>query len=653
MLRLPARVLAAAVAGALSGAGALALAFPAASRVAIPLDRQASPLLAGFWGPERSGERSFAWTAASAAVTLPGLDRRVPWRCAVSLRGARAAGVDQPVVTLSVDGRAGRPVTATNEFAEIVAHVPARPDRDGVVVTIASHPTFVPGPHDPRTLGVQVDGIACEPAGGAARPPRAALQAAAAAGSAFAAAFVALGAPWKVALPAMLAIAAIQALALVTGPALYTRYVDRLPWLAAWPAALAVAAAALRAATRGRLSPAARVLLALAAAVLFVVLLGLLHPLKSVVDAQFHAHRLAWVHQGRYLFTQPMPDGVAFPYAIALYVVSLPWMAVTGDHIALLRVVVASTQVLAGLLLAAAIVGRWRDPLAGVAALLMLALVPHWYVVVGNANLTAAFGQSMATIALVCAAVAVGPGRPGGGAALFAAAALAFLSHVSTFPTLAAALMVLAALCRWPGDGADRRAAVTIAVATVLAAIFAVVVYYGRFGEVYQSLDRVLGRAPAAATGPAPPGPAEVSPMPGLFPRGGPTPSTFRRAATAADVGRQAVGWPIAILAAIGAGYLIARRSRDRLTLAVLASVVAGLAGVVFSVLLPVEDAFYRYNVELVGRMIFATWPAVVALAGLGAAVAWRAGPAPRAAATLLVGAAVWLGASAWWSWLR
>ena len=652
MLRLLTRVLAAAVAGALSGAGVLALAFPAASRVAIPLDRQVPRMLTGFWGPEHSGERSFSWTAASASVTLPGLDRRVPWRCAVSLRGARAAGVAQPVVTLAVDGRAGPPVTATNEFAGVVADVPARADRDGLVLTIASQPTFVPGPQDPRTLGVQVDGIACEPAGGAARPPRAALQAAAAAGSAFAAAFVALGAPWRVALPAVLAIAAIQALALVTGPALYTRYIDRLPWLAAWPAALAVAAAAVRAARRGRLPPAARVLLALAAAVLFVMLLGLLHPLKSVVDAQFHAHRLAWVHQGRYLFTQPMPDGVAFPYAIALYVVSLPWMAVTGDHIALLRVVVASTQVLAGLLLAAAIVHRWRDPLAGVAALLMLALVPHWYVVVGNANLTAAFGQSMATIALVCAAVAVGPGRPAGGVVLFAAAALAFLSHVSTFPTLAAALMVLAGLCRWPGDGADRRAAVTIAVATVLAAILAVVIYYGRFGEVYQSLDRVLGRAPAAA-GPARPAPAAVRPMPGLFPRGGPTPSTLRRAATAADVGRQAVGWPIAILAAIGAGRLIAGRSRDRLTLTVLASIVAGLAWVVFSVLLPVEDAFYRYNVELVGRMIFATWPAVAALAGLGAAVAWRSGPAPRAAGTLLVGAAVWLGASAWWSWLR
>ena len=54
---------------------------------------------------------------------------------------------------------------------------------------------------------------------------------------------------------------------------------------------------------------------------------------------------------GRYLFTQPMPSGVRFPYAIALYVVALPFGWIVEDHVALLEVVVLVSRALAGLLL--------------------------------------------------------------------------------------------------------------------------------------------------------------------------------------------------------------------------------------------------------------------------------------------------------------
>ena len=79
---------------------------------------------------------------------------------------------------------------------------------------------------------------------------------------------------------------------------------------------------------------------------LYLLLLAVLHPSKALVDALFHAHRLEWVRAGNYFFTQPMPDGVAFPYAIALYVVASPWMALTRDHVALLRIVVCTAHVL-------------------------------------------------------------------------------------------------------------------------------------------------------------------------------------------------------------------------------------------------------------------------------------------------------------------
>jgi hypothetical protein len=326
----------------------------------------------------------------------------------------------------------------------------------------------------------------------------------------------------------------------------------------------------------------------------------------------------------------------------------------TRDLISLLRVVVTATHVLSGLGLFAAIRREWRDPAAGIAALLMLALVPHWYVVVGNANLTAAFGQSMATIAL-CVAVGVGGPRAAvWTAALFATASVAFLSHVGTFPTLAVSLLLLAGLSRLSPSTEHRRGGTRIAVAAVAAAILAVVLYYGRFGEVYQSLDRVMGRGPAATSPAAAAAPPSTVPMPpGRFPRGGPTPSTVMRAATAADVGREAVGWPILILAVAGAGYLFRTRAGDRLTRAVAASLMSGLLFAGFGILVAVEDRFYRYNVEFIGRVMFATWPAVVALAGLGAAVAWRSGPLARAAAVVLAAAVMWLGASAWWSWIH
>ena len=63
-------------------------------------------------------------------------------------------------------------------------------------------------------------------------PPRRALVAAATAAACFAVAFVALGAPLWLSLLAASRLAGAQALAMATGLALYTRYLDRVPWLA-------------------------------------------------------------------------------------------------------------------------------------------------------------------------------------------------------------------------------------------------------------------------------------------------------------------------------------------------------------------------------------------------------------------------------------
>lgn len=646
------RAAAAAALGALAGAGLLALAHQRSPRVDIRFTGPSPGILRGFYGAERSGDRSFAWTSAEASIALQGLDRRVPWRCAARLRGARGAGVQQPTIAIAADGTRVVTATGVNDIATLEFTVAPAPE-SGLVLAITADPTFVPGPGDNRALGVQAYGVSCEPEE-TALPSRQALLGSAATTAIFGAAFTLLGASLVSAVAGATAVAVAQAVALTTGLALFTGYAGRLPGLAGAAAAAAVAIAAATAAARKRPADAAiRAALAIAAAGFFVILLALVHPSKAVVDAQFHAHRLAWVQAGRYYFTQPMPDGVSFPYAIALYVVSMPWMSLTRDHIALLRVVVTATFVISGVLVAVAARRRWQDGPAGVIAMLLLLLVPHWYVVVGNANLTSAFGQGAATIALMLAAMA-SPRNVWQWAGVGLAISVAFLSHVSTFPTLALTLVILAAFSWVVGPADDRAAARWIAGVTIAAALLSVVVYYGQFGEVYRSLDRVLGRAPsavsAAATADAAPA---VAPMAGRFPRGGPTPSTLQRAGTAADVGLEAVGWPIAVLAMAGAVHLARSRARDRLSLAVAAALASGIAVVAFGVLTPVEDRFYRYNVEFIGRVHFATWPAVVALAGLGAARTCAAGVAGRTAAGLLIAWAFWVGASSWWSWIR
>ena len=636
--------------GALVGAGCLAIAFSASPTVVLPFDRQVPGVLTGFYGLERSGDLTFAWTGPKATMSLPGLDRRTPWRCVIRLRGGRAPGLAQPAVSIDVDGRPATTATATNLFEDRAIDVSPRPGQDGLSLTITSAPTFVPGPGDRRELGVQVDHIACSPTGGVAMPPRRGLAVAATAAACFGVAFVVLGAPLWLSLLAALGVSCAQALAMVTGLALHTGYLDRVPWLASLAAVAAVAlAGAVKWRTDGTLSPAARFVLAYSGVALYLLLLTLLHPSKELIDALFHAHRLEWVRAGRYLFTQPMPDGVAFPYAIGLYVVSLPWMAFTRDHVTLLRVVVCSAHILAGLLLYLAIVRRLQDQVAGAFAVVLWSLVPQWFLVVGNANLTAAFGQSVATATLLLATIwTLGPRDYRQGAALFAIAALAQLSHVGTFPQLLAAMLALAVAYRALGGFELRGPAWWIGSTAIAAAIFSVVIYYGQFGEVYRSLGRVSGRT-AAVTGSAP---VAVAPLPGVLPRGGPTPSTGIRIATAAAVGLEAVGWPMALLALIGAARLTPNHSRNRLTLAVLAWTAAAVALLGAAVLMPVEDRFYRYNVEFIARVFYVGWPAVVVLAAVGASWSWRAGPNGRAASVILVSAALWVGARGWWSWI-
>ena len=70
-------------------------------------------------------------------------------------------------------------------------------------------------------------------------------------------------------------------------------------------------------------------------------------------------------------------------------------------------------------------------------------------------------------------------------------------------------------------------------------------------------------------------------------------------------------------------------------------------------VVAPVEQAFYRYALEFIGRVTLATYPAVVMWAALGMAWAWQRGGLTRIGGALLFAAAMVVGADAWIEWIR
>jgi hypothetical protein len=182
----------------------------------LSMETDLSAIGTGFYPTEHDGTHAFAWTMREADLSLAGLDRRVSWACSVRFRGARPNdAIPQPRLTLSADGQTGSVFEATNEFSEARIAVPPRGATPGLTLSLTSSSVMVPGPSDPRSLGVQVDRIACSPSGaGIAWPPAAAMRTAAIGGGAFGAALAGIGIPIVAALAGTVIVSAAQALVL-------------------------------------------------------------------------------------------------------------------------------------------------------------------------------------------------------------------------------------------------------------------------------------------------------------------------------------------------------------------------------------------------------------------------------------------------------
>lgn len=643
-----------AAAGAVFGAfvAAAALAIYSFFDPSVVLDFDADlprSVTSGFHQVERTTDDTFVWTSPLATLTLRGLDRDAAWRCTARLRGARPAGTPRAVLAFAVDGVTTLTHSPGSGYEEVGIDVPPRRGASTLSLTLSTSPPFIPGPTDPRQLGVQVDRIACAPSDDAfIAPAPGAFAEGAIAGAVFGALFALLSPTLILAFAGSSVLAVALAFLLSAGVASYSRpYLDWFPPLALWVATPVLLLTLVRWWFERPLHPAGSFVIGFSCAILFVKILTLLHPSKDVVDAVFHAHRLEWVLSGRYYFTQPMPGGVQFPYAIGLYLIALPWASLVRDHVALLRIVVCVAEAIAGLVLYGVASRVWNDRLTGAAAVVFYHLAPLPYVVIGNANLTYAFGHSVAVMSVAAAATwTYGRRRLIAFAALCALASIAFLSHVGVFPILAVTLLSASALYWSADDRALRPAAVAVLSATLLAAGFAAGAYYGRFPEVYGTLNRVMKPAEPRS---------DVTAAPSSAPATGKksAPSTIAtRAARAVTLGIRAIGWPMLVFAAVG-GWLVWSGPRDRVALAIGAWGISFLTFVVFRVVAPVDAQYQRYADELIDRVYYATLPAVALLAGCAAARGWRGKAVWRLTASFGVAAAAAIGIRQWITWIE
>ena len=657
---LPIRAIVAAIAGAVVGAAAFFAVYVARPGFVAGLDTTPTPAVVRGLHPSEfeAGGLSFAWTEGRLTLIFDGLDRSRSWTLTLRAKAGRGPGLPLPTAAIGVDGRPLTTAPIGPQWQDVCVALPTDTHRRPTRITVDVAPTFVPGPGDSRTLGMIVDDIRLTPDGWPT-PPGRAVSAAATAGAILAAAIVVVGVPVPWALGLLVGFAVAQAIALSIGAAPYARlYLADVPRIAGGASILAVVVAGIAVVVRrAPLSATAAAALAVASIALVLGLEGLLHPGKAYVDAVFHAHKLDTVLAGQYFFTQPMPSGVEFPYAIGLYVTAAPWAGFTRDHVLLLRIVVATAHVLAALSLYPLVRSRWEQPGTAVVAVAAYLLAPLPFVVIGNANQTYAFGQSVATIALASAMTwPVGWRRPTALVALLALAAiltLGLLSHVGLIPLLGGLVGASAVLLAWRAAGDDRLAGWLILGATLVATILAFGLYYRHFGDAFRSAQRVGhtdNPATTAATAPSPDAPPSEAPAAGPAPVGTSRP---QRAGRAANLAVAAYGAPLLLLALVGLLRLPIRDARDRTTLMVLASLVVCVLVAGVSVIAPVEPRFERYTDEFISRLYYAVTPAVAILAAGGTSwLWWRGGPGRGAAIAGLAGAVI-VAARVWLGWLQ
>jgi hypothetical protein len=615
-----ARALACAGLAAFLSAALLAVFYGFNPSLKIEFDRELPRMVGGIYPPERDEPTglTFAWSGREAVLRLRSIDRRAEWTLDARVRGARAVATENPTLEFYVDGVPLETRQTRTDFEHIRVRIPSRPERRGAVIAIRASRTFHPGPSDPRDLGVMFDRIELFPAA-VVFPPRSTVGAIAVAAGAISAALALIGLSLAASVGGAGAIAAGASAAIATGFAPYSTLPTTAVTLALWTAVAMVAIARIVEWRNGApLRNTARFALAFSGCAVFVKLLVLLHPNMPIGDALFHAHRYRTVVDGNLYFTSVAPGNYQFPYAPGLYVAALPFAGMvireSGD-MTLLRILVTVADGVAGAALYLMIVRAWGDRLAGAVAVALYHLTPLGFSVARTGNLTNAFGQSLAVIALVMIAnPSLRLGQRLFATGVTALLAVAFMSHSSTFAIVFPACLLIAAAFLWKGGPALRSPAAVVSIAAMVALIASVALYYVHFIETYRAEFARIGTE-TAARAPDAGGRTAVN-------RFGDVPRYLR---LYFDV-------PLLALTAIGAARLYSRSARDRATLAVAGWGAACLLFFAIGILTPVDMRYY-----------LAVIPVFAVTGGAGASWLWTGGAVPR---VVSVGLLAWAAAS-------
>jgi hypothetical protein len=624
------RALAAAVLAACGGAIALALFYGRSP--ALHVDFGVTPprgLIAGVYASELEPEtgRSFAWTGETLTIDLDDLDRQVDWFLDVRVRGARAGGAPNPELLFYVDGVLVLTHATAVDYEEVHVPIPARPAQRGLAIAMRASSTFVPGPSDPRALGVMLDSLTLAP-NGIVLPPRPALTGVALAAAALGAAVALLGVTPATAVGTALLLSAALAALVARGFGPFTDFADVVARTTIWTGGVTTLLAAGVARVRGEpFRNTAKFAIAFTAAAFLLELLALLHPNMPIGDTLFHAHRFQDVLGGRYYFTSIAPGNYQFPYAPGLYVFAIPFAGLVRRGVAdmtVLRTIVCAADAMAGLLLYAMAVRGRGDRLDGALAVALYHLIPLGFGVMVVGNHTNAFAQSISVAALaLMASATVRLEHRAAIVGLTAVLAAAFLSHTGTFAIGSVAGCVIAFLFWWRGGPAMRSPAVAVLLASVAAVVLAVVVYYAHFLDTYRTeLARIGGETAAAA--------------PDAGGRG-----IGDRLASVPRYLYLYFGVPALALAAWGAAVLWARGVRDRTTLATTGWLLTCGLFLVLGILTPVDMRYY-----------LAAVPALAIFAAAGSSIAWTSGGPSRIGAVALLAGTVFVAVRAWWSTL-
>jgi hypothetical protein len=621
------RACAAAVLAAFAGAIWLTLFYGMSP--ALRLDFNVTPppsIMTGIYPAEREAgtEHTFAWTGETLTVNLPDLDRHVDWSMNVRVRGARSGNAPNPELTFFVDGVLVLTHASKVDYEDVSVPIPPRPAQRGLTVSMRASPTFVPGPRDPRPLGVMLDSITFTPEG-IILPPRSAAAGAAVAAAAVGIAVALLGVTPATAVGAAVLMSAILAALIARGVGPYTGYPDDVASTTVWVALFAgLMTGAVRVMRGQPFRNTAKFAIAVTTAALLIELVILLHPAMPIGDALFHAHRFQEVLAGRFYFTSIAPGNYRFPYAPGLYVFAMPFAGLVrrgASDMMLLRTIVCAAEAAAGLLLYGMAVHLRGDRLAGALAVALYHLIPLSFGVITVGNLTNAFAQSLAVVALaLMTSSALRFERRGVVLALTLVLIATFLSHTSAFAIVSVAAVLIAGTFWLRGGPAMRSPALAVLVAAVVASAIAVIVYYAHFLETYRTeLARIGGETASAS--------------PDAGGRG-----IMERLTSVPRYLMLYFGTPTLVLAVWGAALLWQWRARDRVTLSAIGWGVACLLFLVLGILTPVDMRYYLASI-----------PIVALVGAVGASSAWQAHGVQRVVASVLLGWTILIAARAWW----